>query len=99
MHICSLGKIDWVKNFLNFHNSGRQTKLKSMTSNSHSPMDDLESEDNTTANPNELDLANCEGENANRNRQGGAAKKKQLIMKAVIYMYIASAIVLIGCIY
>lgn len=76
MHICSLGKIDWVKNFLNFHNSGRQTKLKSMTSNSHSPMDDLESEDNTTANPNELDLANCEGENANRNRQGGAAKKK-----------------------
>lgn len=72
-----------------------------MTSNSHSTMDDLESEDNTTANPNEQDLANCEGENANLNRQGGAAKnKKQLIMKAVIYMYvIASAFVLIGCIH
>lgn len=63
-------------------------------------MDDLESKDNTTANPNEQDSANCEGENANLNRQGGAAKKKkQLIMKAVIYMYIASALVLIGCIY
>lgn len=70
-----------------------------MTSNSHSTMDDLESEDNTTANQNEQDLANCEGENANLNRQGGAAKKKQLIMKAVIYMYIASAFVLIGCIH
>lgn len=46
-----------------------------MTSNSHSTMDDLESEDNTTANQNEQDLANCEGENANLNRQGGAAKK------------------------
>lgn len=69
-----------------------------MTSNSHSTMDDLESEDNTTANQNEQDLANCEGENANLNRQGGAAKK-QLIMKAVIYMYIASAFVLIGCIH
>lgn len=70
-----------------------------MTSNSHSTMDDLESEDNTTANQNEQDLANCEGENANLNRQGGAAKKKQLIMKAVIYMYIASAFVLICCIH
>lgn len=38
-------------------------------------MDDLESEDNTTAIPNEQDSANCEGENANLNRQGGAAKK------------------------
>lgn len=47
-----------------------------MTSNSHSTMDDLESEDNTTANQNEQDLANCEGENTNLNRQGGAAKKK-----------------------
>lgn len=47
-----------------------------MTSNSHSTMDDLESEDNTTANQNEQDLANCEGENANLNRQGGAAKEK-----------------------
>lgn len=36
-------------------------------------MDDLESEDNITANQNEQDLANCEG--ANLNRQGGAAKK------------------------
>lgn len=70
-----------------------------MTSNSHSTMDDLESEDNTTANPNEQNLANCEGENANLNRQGGAAKKKkQLIMKAVIYMYII-VFVLIGCIH
>lgn len=79
----------------------QNSKLINMTSNSHSTMDDLESEDNTTANPNEQDLANCEGENANLNRQGGAAKKKkQLIMKAVIYMYIiASAFVLIGCIH
>lgn len=28
MHIYVLRKIDWLKNFLNFHNSGRQTKLK-----------------------------------------------------------------------
>lgn len=28
MHIYLLRKIDWLKNFLNFHNSGRQTKLK-----------------------------------------------------------------------
>lgn len=79
----------------------QNSKLINMTSNSHSTMDDLESEYNTTANPNEQDLANCEGENANLNRQGGAAKKKkQLIMKAVIYMYIiASAFVLIGCIH
>lgn len=62
-------------------------------------MDDFENEYNTTANPNEQDSANCEGENANLNRQEGAAQKTQLIMKAVIYMYIASALVLIGCIY
>lgn len=38
-------------------------------------MDDFESEDNTTANPNEQESANCEGENANLNMQEGAAKK------------------------
>lgn len=54
----------------------QNSKLINMTSNSHSTMDDLESEDNTTANPNEQDLANCEGENANLNRQGGAGKEK-----------------------
>lgn len=54
----------------------QNSKLINMTSNSHSTMDDVESEDNTTANPNEQDLANCEGENANINRQGGAAKEK-----------------------
>lgn len=47
-----------------------------MTSNSHSTMDDLESDDNTTANQNEQDLANCEGENANLNRQMGTVKKQ-----------------------
>lgn len=68
MHICSLGKIDWLKNFLNFHNSGRQTNLKSirLTSNRHSTMDDA----------NEQDLAYCEGENANLRGGGGAAKQK-----------------------
>lgn len=69
-------KLIGLRIFSIFHNLGRQTKLKSMTSNSHSTMDDLESKDNTTANPNEQDSANCEGENANLNRQGGAAKKK-----------------------
>lgn len=75
---CSLGTIDWLKNFLNFHNSGRQTNLKSirLTSNRHSTMDDLESEDYTTRNPNEQDLAFCEGENANLRGGGGAAKQK-----------------------
>lgn len=28
MHIYLLRRIDWLKNFLNFHNSGRQTKLE-----------------------------------------------------------------------
>lgn len=87
MHIHLLHKFDWLKNFLNFPNSGRQNKTQiNMTSNSHSTMDDLESEDNTTANPYEQDSANCEGENAN---QIGKRElpKKQLIMKSVIYIY------------
>lgn len=75
MHICLLRKIDWLKKFLNFLSSGRPTKNQiNKTLNSHSTMDDFESEDNTTANPNEQDSANCEGENANLNMQEGAAK-------------------------
>lgn len=105
MHIHLLHKFDWLKNFLNFPNSGRQNKTQiNMTSNSHSTMDDLESEDNTTANPYEQDSANCEGENANLNRQEGASKKAtdnwwKRLSTCTCTLYIASAIVPIGWIH